>query len=196
MSLMIGSALALGNDFRIMLAGLATRGCRPSPLMHVAYFFLYVTVRSFVSFGVAKFPAVRLGQVACVVVAARVFLSCPFSNFLAARGFLRFPPAASGLRTVACACSTGPRAWHPLAPHLGAKAGFFASCRASGQFICWVLPFFVVTSGFSHTLLVRGALGFGAIRCLLPRLQNQCRLVFVLLDCFFGGVWVLSCPRA
>ena len=75
---------------RSMVAGLATCGCRPLPHMHDAYFFLYVTGRSFVLLGMAKCLAVRLGQVVGVVVAARGFFSFLFSYFRAMGVFFSF----------------------------------------------------------------------------------------------------------
>ena len=183
MSLMIGSTLAFSHDFKIMVAGLATRGCRPPATLARCFFFIFcVTGRSFVSLGVAKCLAVCLGQVSGVVVAARVFLSFPFSHFLAARGFLSFFfsyfwAAQEYFRFLfSCFQSEGGglgvlyrgRGLASPGPHLGAKAGLSCASRFSES---WV--FFSSLSGSYFLLLV----GFFLSRLLqrFPRaLQSVC----------------------
>ena len=126
----------------VMVVGrLVTRGCRSLSHMHVAYFFLYVMGRSFVSFGVAKCPTVRLGQVAGVGVTARIFFSFPFCTFLAARGFLHF----SLLLLLICGRWLVPvlqaMGLASLGPQLGGKGGVLcASLRSEswGVFLYFI----------------------------------------------------------
>ena len=125
------------------------------------------------------------------------------ASFLLSSGSLASPspfmfrlPVSSRLSLVSGVDGAG--AWHPLAPSWVPRPVFFLRVASRFCQCCWVL-LFVVASGCSHALWVRGALrshpsiDLQLPRCLLPRLLNQCRLVFVLLGFGFLGV---SCPRS